>query len=138
MYGNGKACEEMARLAQSVEHQTLNLIVAGSSPALGSRFASENGIVDVLARFWRSSTEVPLSGSWELTRCQSRPFWFAAVATTIASSLDTPLWLCDSIARVGRKVSRQNTDFLTILFLYRPVSAFARPLQPYLPLCGSC
>ncbi len=32
------ACNETARLAQSVEHETLNLRVVGSSPTLGAAF----------------------------------------------------------------------------------------------------
>ena len=32
------ACIETARLAQSVEHETLNLRVVGSSPTLGADF----------------------------------------------------------------------------------------------------
>ena len=34
------ACNETARLAQSVEHETLNLRVVGSSPTLGASFYS--------------------------------------------------------------------------------------------------
>ncbi len=38
-----------ARLAQSVEHQTLNLRVVGSSPTLGDHFAMKLGKLDGIA-----------------------------------------------------------------------------------------
>ena len=37
-----------ARLAQSVEHQTLNLRVVGSSPTLGDHFAMKLGKIDAI------------------------------------------------------------------------------------------
>ncbi len=38
-----------ARLAQSIEHQTLNLRVVGSSPTLGDHFAMNLGELDGIA-----------------------------------------------------------------------------------------
>ena len=35
-YANFPECDDSARLAQSVEHETLNLRVVGSSPTLGA------------------------------------------------------------------------------------------------------
>ena len=43
-----------ARLAQSVEHQTLNLRVVGSSPTLGEDFLHERKVnLGVKCRFYR-------------------------------------------------------------------------------------
>ena len=47
----------MSRLAQSVEHQTLNLRVVGSSPTLGDiRFANDIYLVfiinNIIINFW--------------------------------------------------------------------------------------
>ena len=90
-------CEHQARLAQSVERETLNLKVAGSTPALGSlflyhphRFCQEMELTIVARFIWYFA--VPFGIDFKLGK-RSR--------TGTAIDLSSTTSHCDAVVRFG-------------------------------------
>ena len=79
------ACNETARLAQSVEHETLNLRVVGSSPTLGAAFIDKQ-----ILGCWQGTISWPKRSTWDVTDIYSRIYSRKSQKPSERFELSTP------------------------------------------------